>query len=305
MGDGVVVESGKHNELLSNEDGAYARLVAAQRLREGREVIDIDDVVPAGQSSENAVESNVDYEKAALEEVPLGRRDTHKSLASEILEQRNAQGSSKYQKEYSMFYVFKRLGKINKGEWKNYLMGCIFSIGKYFLCSDNPGLLPSVRRDWIRLPGFWYCLVYVQREPFSGVSVELTISCLKQLRLSQAFQTIQLRNAPMLVTATPSGELSPCINTFMIAQLACICRAFIISILAMICIGSQNYLFSASAASLSRKLRSLSLRAILRQDSKSVSICFSPLSSYYTFSVEYFDRDEHSVRAAVFTELYA
>ena len=73
----------------------------------------------------------------------------------------------------------------------------------------------------------------------------------------------------------------------------------------MMCIGFQNYLFSSSAASLSRKLRSLSLRAILRQDSKLVFICYSLPSSYHTFSVEYFDRDEHSVRAVIFTELYA
>jgi hypothetical protein len=33
------------------------------------------------------------------------------------------------------------------------------------------------------------------------------------------------------------------------------------------CIGFQNYLFSSSAAKLTRKLRSLSFRAILRQDS--------------------------------------
>ena len=161
MGNGVVLERGKHDELLSNEDGAYARLVAAQRLREGREAVDIDDLGPVGQSSEKAVEGNVDYEKAALDEVPLGRRDTHKSLASEILEQRNAQGSSKQQKEYSLFYVFKRMGKINKAEWKNYLLGCIFAIGKYLPCSNDLGLSPSVRRDWIRLPGLRYCLVYV------------------------------------------------------------------------------------------------------------------------------------------------
>jgi hypothetical protein len=46
-------------------------------------------------------------------------------------------------------------------------------------------------------------------------------------------------------------------------------RAFIVAILAMLSIGLQNYLFSSSASSLSRKLRSLSLRAVLRQDSKS------------------------------------
>jgi hypothetical protein len=48
-------------------------------------------------------------------------------------------------------------------------------------------------------------------------------------------------------------------------------RTFIASILAFLSIGLQNYLFSASASSLSRKLRMLSWRGILRQDSKSVS----------------------------------
>lgn len=41
---------------------------------------------------------------------------------------------------------------------------------------------------------------------------------------------------------------------------------FIISILSAITIGCQNYFFAASAASLTGKLRSLSFRAILRQD---------------------------------------
>jgi hypothetical protein len=71
----------------------------------------------------------------------------------------------------------------------------------------------------------------------------------------------------------------------------------------MVSIGSQNYLFSASAASLSSKLRSLCLRAILRQDSKSVSniITHSLIS---TSSVEYFDRDENNVRAVALTKMY-
>ena len=131
IGDGAVLERGKHDELLGNEDGPYARLVAAQRLREAREVADIDDVI--GQSSNKAVESHTDVEKATLEEIPLGRSNTHRSLASEILEQRKAQGSAEREKEYSMFYLFKRMGRINKGEWKNYLFGFMCSIGQYFL----------------------------------------------------------------------------------------------------------------------------------------------------------------------------
>jgi hypothetical protein len=47
-------------------------------------------------------------------------------------------------------------------------------------------------------------------------------------------------------------------------------RFFVISLISMCTIGFQNYLFSASAASLTHKLRSLSFRAILRQDSKHI-----------------------------------
>jgi ATP-binding cassette, subfamily B (MDR/TAP), member 1 len=133
MGGGIVLERGKHDELLSNEDGAYSRLVAAQRLREARDEIHVGDVVPIGQEScEKAVESSADIEKAAMEEVPLGRRNTSRSLASEIIEKREVQGSSKQEKEHSMLYLFKRMGRINRGEWKQYLLGTIFAIGKYF-----------------------------------------------------------------------------------------------------------------------------------------------------------------------------
>ena len=43
---------------------------------------------------------------------------------------------------------------------------------------------------------------------------------------------------------------------------------FIIALLSMVCIGFQNYNFAAAAAYLTSRLRSLSFRAILRQDSK-------------------------------------
>jgi len=131
MGGGAVLERGKHDELLSDEDGPYARLVAAQRLRETRDEIDVAGVISVEQEScEKAVESSADIEKAAMEEVPLGRRNTSRSLASEIIEQRQAQGSQ--EKAYSMFYLFKRMGKINRGEWKHYLFGSVFAFGKYF-----------------------------------------------------------------------------------------------------------------------------------------------------------------------------
>lgn len=56
---------------------------------------------------------------------------------------------------------------------------------------------------------------------------------------------------------------------------------FIIAIVSMICIGVQNYYFAAAAANLTRTLRSLSFKAVLRQD------------------IEFFDQDEHSTGGLV------
>jgi ATP-binding cassette subfamily B (MDR/TAP) protein 1 len=128
MGDGVILEQGKHEELLHNDDGHYTRLVTAQRLREAREVIDIDDADVIEQGSDQ-VEDVIDIEKQILEENPLDRNKSQQSLASEIIEQRRAQNAGKRETQYSMFYLFKRMGKINKAAWKFYLFGTLFSIG--------------------------------------------------------------------------------------------------------------------------------------------------------------------------------
>jgi hypothetical protein len=106
----------------------------------------------------------------------------------------------------------------------------------------------------------------------------------------------------MPVTAMPFGVLFPCITCPNNRQLNFIRRSFIVSILAALSIGSGSYLYSASASSLSRKLRSLSLRAILRQDSKSVSYLRDAMPLLTTFTVEYFDRDENNVRTMILTE---
>ncbi|KAG1772443.1 P-loop containing nucleoside triphosphate hydrolase protein [Suillus occidentalis] len=75
MGDGLVLEQGTHNELLADENGPYARLVQAQKLRESREGQN-------AESSETAGEE--DMEKAILEDVPLGRKQTNHSVTSDI-----------------------------------------------------------------------------------------------------------------------------------------------------------------------------------------------------------------------------
>lgn len=170
-----MLERGKHDELLSNEHGAYTRLVTAQRLREADDVIDMNDAHIVGQSSGKTIEDLADIEEAALKETPLGRSSTQRSLASAILEQRKAQGSAK-REERGLFYLFRRMGNINKGEWKKYLFGCFFAISEYSHSLNDCSLI--VFSYWIRLPGFRYCLGYARRNSTSTRVSELTVSCL-------------------------------------------------------------------------------------------------------------------------------
>ena len=64
----------------------------------------------------------------------------------------------------------------------------------------------------------------------------------------------------------------------------------------MLSMGFQNYMFSTAAARLTAKLRSLSFRAILRQDSKSFLHIRVGAVSLITHIVEFFDKDENGVR---------
>jgi len=133
MGDGLVLESGTHNDLLQ-ADGGYARLVQAQKLREATKG-SIDDGSDAG-SSENG-----DTEKDVREEFTFGRSNTTQSLASEILEQRRAAlASSEAREDFSILYLFKRMAPLIRDQWRNYLLGSIAACSKYlsnkFRCCD-------------------------------------------------------------------------------------------------------------------------------------------------------------------------
>lgn len=73
---------------------------------------------------------------------------------------------------------------------------------------------------------------------------------------------------------------------------------FVIAIISMMTIGIQNYMFASTAATLTAKLRSLSFKAILRQDSKSsmyVTRFFRTLIYLpFWFLVEFFDQESNS-----------
>lgn len=121
MGNGVVLESGTHTELLA-ADGAYAHLVQSQKLREAEEKearLDSDD--------EDEEDNEGDMEKQAREEIPLGRRNTSRSLASEILEQKRQEQDGEEDKSFSLFYLFRRMGAIVRDQWKAYILGAFFA----------------------------------------------------------------------------------------------------------------------------------------------------------------------------------
>ncbi|KAF8158859.1 P-loop containing nucleoside triphosphate hydrolase protein [Mycena galopus ATCC 62051] len=214
MGDGLVIEHGTHNQLLDNENGAYARLVAAQKLRESQQRTD-------AESEDTTKEAE---EMEMKKEIPLGliRKDTNtQSLASELMAKRQLEHTTDHESEYSIPYLFKRIGSLQSREsLRNYLIGSIAAIG-------TGGVFPA------------FGIVYAKG--IVGFS-----------------ETGHARRV--------AGDRSAL-------------YFFIIAILSTFCIGFQNYLFASSAARLTKKLRSLSFRAILRQD------------------IEFFDKDENSAGA--------
>lgn len=210
MGDGLVLEHGTHNELLA-KDGAYAHLVQAQKLREADEMIDGDESDEDGEKDGVAA--------LAREEIPLGRRNTGRSLASEIIEQRRiAKGDEEEVRDLTVFGLFRRMAPLVPDQYKNYVLASIFA------CLTG-----------MVFPAFG--VVYAKAiEGFSYESNE-----------EKRFQGD--RNALWF---------------------------FIIAILSTACVGLQNYYFAAAATHLTARLRSLSFKAILRQD------------------IAFFDKDENS-----------
>jgi ATP-binding cassette subfamily B (MDR/TAP) protein 1 len=129
MGDGLVLESGTHEQLLAM-NGAYSRLVQAQRLREGRDQAALEVV------EQDGVAEHTDVEHLAREEIPLGRRSTRQSLASQIFQQsrKAAEISDNGDNDYSLFYLTRRMAPFIRDQWKNYL------IGSFFACSIHISL---------------------------------------------------------------------------------------------------------------------------------------------------------------------
>ena len=161
MGDGLVLEQGTHNDLLRDENGAYSRLVAAQKLRERRDEdsSDTDSATSVGDEAEVMA-------KKAWDEIPLARKSTVRSLASEIIERKKAERQEK-EEDHSLPYIFKRFALINRDGWRNYMIGTVAACGKCFtpylaayswaeLVSSDRCCVPSV---WRRVCQGYQCVL--------------------------------------------------------------------------------------------------------------------------------------------------
>lgn len=122
MGDGQVLEQGTHAQLLADSEGPYARLVQAQRLREAEHRGDDFESNSEDEGATTKKQASA-LEIAAEEEEPLGRANTSRSLASEILEQRRRQQGSVQERQYGTRDMFMRMGTINKEAIPLYIMG--------------------------------------------------------------------------------------------------------------------------------------------------------------------------------------
>jgi ATP-binding cassette subfamily B (MDR/TAP) protein 1 len=118
MGEGIILESGTHHQLL-RKNGAYARLVAAQRLKDSH--------VQEDESGSSIADDVEDMERAAREEIPHRRGGSTRSLASEIIEKKKQPGQER-QKDYGLFYLFKRMGSLNPPGYKEYFFGSCAAI---------------------------------------------------------------------------------------------------------------------------------------------------------------------------------
>lgn len=121
MNDGLVLEHGTHSQLLRDPDGPYSCLVTAQKLRDRCDV--------ENKDLDSASDDPKDIKQKVGEE--LVRKNTGHTLASDI-EHRKDHGGEKEQ-DHNLFYVFTRMGKLNRSGWLNYVFGVVAASSKFCL----------------------------------------------------------------------------------------------------------------------------------------------------------------------------
>ncbi|KAG8924894.1 GTPase-activating protein, partial [Tulasnella sp. 408] len=124
IGDGTVLEHGTHNELLSKQNGPYAQLVSAQKLK-GEEGLDESDAkykVAGGAVTKQEIEQIVAEEAPEL----LEGGGTKRSFASDT--RKSGLEKSEQEQEqltHSLFYLLKRMALLDREDWALYTVGVI------------------------------------------------------------------------------------------------------------------------------------------------------------------------------------
>ncbi|KAF4599044.1 GTPase-activating protein [Pleurotus pulmonarius] len=117
MGGGDILEQGTHDELMRTVDGAYAKLVRTQNLRDhAEEPRDNEYDTERGSESE-------EKEKAEPEDINLARKNTVHSLCNELAEHQINEDD-----DLSLYELLYRLALLNREGWRRYIIGIISAI---------------------------------------------------------------------------------------------------------------------------------------------------------------------------------
>ncbi|KAL1409886.1 GTPase-activating protein [Vanrija albida] len=130
MGEGEILEEGTHYSLLADENGAYAKLVANQKLSqqaadhlpddvEAEDTTDEDDIIVPGPAS-----------PMKEKHLHLTRSITGRSISSQILEQQRMKREEigKRRDKIPFMKLFIRLLKFNREYWLTYVVGTLGAV---------------------------------------------------------------------------------------------------------------------------------------------------------------------------------
>ena len=134
MKNGHIVEQGTHDALLES-NGAYAALVAAQRLdksdEEEKDDETIDEKIAGATEAEinrivtqRSVTSGTNDSDPADKRLALGRSTSTRSVSSKKLAEKGNEADTKY----SLWTLIKFIASFNKGEWHYMSLGLFFNI---------------------------------------------------------------------------------------------------------------------------------------------------------------------------------
>jgi hypothetical protein len=212
MGGGEVLESGSHNELLNSPDGAYARLVLAQKLAAANEKEAA--LGEADNSSDEhltlegrtPVESLSRADSLEGDKLPKLERTTTggASLSSQILADRK-QRNVRNDKAIPYRILGRRMAIINRESWRLYIIGFIASVLSGCVYRASPG-----RRQALLLSPPLSILALTRQEMFnlrqrpsvsctgepSQISVSSTRPCYETSRTALACGFSSWRSSP-------------------------------------------------------------------------------------------------------------